>query len=67
MTLLRGAALVAIPIGAVGAVVLFFRAADHRPPVLVVLFILWLLSSFAIIAWAHVVSKRWAVPTQAAL
>ena len=67
MTLLRAAALIAIPVGAVGAVVLFVRAADHPPPVLVVLFILWLLSPFVILGWAHVISKRWAVPTQAAL
>jgi hypothetical protein len=67
MRLLRTAALIAIPIGAAGAVVLFFRAAEHPPLLLVVLFLLWLLSPFAILAWAHAMSRRWAVPTQAAL
>ena len=33
-----------LPVGAVGAVVLFFRAADHPPPLLVVLGLLSLLS-----------------------
>ena len=50
MKLLRAAALIAIPVGAAGAVALFFRAADHPPPLLVVLFILWLLSPFAVLA-----------------
>lgn len=67
MKLLRAAALIAIPVGAVGSMVLFFRAADHPPPLLVVLFILWLLSPFVVLAWAHVISKRWAALTQAAL
>ena len=67
MKRLRAAALIAIPVGAVGAIVFFFRAADHPPPVLVVLFILWLLSPFVILAWAQVVSNRWSPLTQAAL
>jgi hypothetical protein len=67
VTLLRSAALIAIPVGAVGAIALFFRAADHPPPLLVVLFILWLLSPFALLGWACAVSKEWSVPTQAAL
>jgi hypothetical protein len=64
---LRTAALIAVPIGAVGAVALFFRAADHPPAVLVILFILWLLSPFALLGWALARSTRWAVPTQTAL
>jgi hypothetical protein len=67
LRLLRDAALVALPIGAVGAGALFFRAADHPPPILVVLFILWLISPFALLAWMHVAATRWAAPTQAAL
>ena len=67
MTRLRTAALIAIPVGAVGAIVLFFRAADHPPPLLVALFILWLLSPFVLLGWACAVSKKWPVPTQAAL
>lgn len=67
MRLFRAAALIAITVGAAGAVVLFFRAADHPPPLLVVLFILWLLSPFAVLTWAQIASTRWSVPTQTAL
>jgi hypothetical protein len=67
MRLLRTAALIAVPIGAAGAVALFFRAAEHPPALLVVLFILWLLSPFALLGWALARSTRWTVQTQAAL
>ena len=44
MTLLRAAALIAVPIGAVGAVGLFLRVAlaQRTPPLLVVLSIGWI-------------------------
>jgi hypothetical protein len=67
VSLLRAAALIAIPIGAAGSVALFFRAADHPPPILVVLFIAWLISPFALLGWMHVAAKRWAASTQTAL
>lgn len=67
MKRLRGAALIALPVGAVGTVLLFFRAADHPPPLLVVLFILWLLSPFALLGWMHLAATRWTAPTQTAL
>ena len=67
MKLPRTAALVAIPAAAIGAVALFFRAADHPPPLLVVLFILWLISPFALLGWMHVAARRWTASTQTAL
>jgi hypothetical protein len=67
MKLLRGAALIALPVGAVGTVLLFFRASERTPPLLIVLFIVWLLSPFAVLAWAHVRSPRWSAATRAAL
>ena len=48
MKLLRMAALIALPVGAVGTVVLFFRASARTPPLLIVLFLVWLLSPFVI-------------------
>jgi hypothetical protein len=67
MSTLRAAALIAIPIGAAGAVALFFRAADHPPPILVFLFIVWLISPFVLLAFAEARSPRWTMRTQAAL
>ena len=67
MRLLRTTALIAVLVGATGTVVLFFRASEHTPPLLVVLFMIWLLSPFVILGWANVISKRWSVLTQAAL
>lgn len=67
MRLLRTTALIAVLVGAAGTVVLFFRASEHTPPLLVVLFMIWLLSPFVILGWANVISKRWSVLTQAAL
>jgi hypothetical protein len=67
MPTLRAAALTAIPIGAAGAVALFFRAADHPPPILVAGFIVWLISPFVLLALAEARSSRWTVQTQAAL
>lgn len=67
MRRLRLAALIALPAGAIGSVLLFFRAADHPPPLLVVLFILWLVSPFALLGGLHVAAKRWTAPTRTAL
>ncbi len=67
MKILRTLALIALAIGAVGTLVLFFRATDRTPPLLIVLFVGWLLMPFAILAGARVASKRWAATTQAAL
>jgi len=43
------------------------RAGRRTPRFLLVLFVFWVLSPFVALAWAHVVSKRWSVLTQATL
>ena len=65
--MMRTASLVAIAVGAAGAVVFFVRAADHPPPILIVLFIVWLISPFVLLGWMHVASTRWSASTQTAL
>ena len=64
---LRRAALIAIPVGAAGSVALFFRAADHPPPLLVMLFILWLISPFALLGGLRALSSRWTSTTRMTL
>jgi hypothetical protein len=64
---LRTIALVAAMTGALGSVGLMFRASQHPPRVLLVLFTLWVLSPFMVLLWANLVSKRWSAVTRAAL
>ena len=65
--LLHGAARIAALVGAVGSAGLMLRAGRHTPRFLLVIFVFWVLSPFAAVAWAEVVSKRWPVLTRAAL
>ena len=65
--MLRRGAVIAIVFGATGCVALFLRASEHPPPVLVVLFILWLISPFVLLGWMHAASARWASATQTTL
>jgi hypothetical protein len=65
--LLRAVALVAVAAGAVGALGLMLRAGRSTPRLLLALFVVWVLSPFAALAWANMVSKRWSVLTRAAL
>ena len=67
MPLLRAGALIAIPVGAVGSIGLFLAQAQRTPPLVVIGFIVWMLSPFAILAWAHVVSARWPGPARTTL
>ena len=64
--LLRAAALIAVVAGAVGSVGLMLQA-GHPPLFLRVLFAIWVLSPFALLALVETVSKRWSVLTRAAL
>ena len=64
--LLRVAALIAVVAGAAGSIGLMLRA-GHPPLFLRVLFAIWVLSPFAALVLADVVSKRWSVPTRATL
>lgn len=66
--LLRVAALIAVVAGAVGSAGLTLHAGQRNASqVLKMLFVLWVLAPFAALGWANLVSKRWSVPTRAAL
>ncbi|MEK6410571.1 MAG: hypothetical protein AABN34_26905 [Acidobacteriota bacterium] len=65
--LLRALALIAVVAGAGGSLGLMLRAGRSTPRVLLVLFVIWVLSPFVVLAWANMVSKRWSVLTQATL
>jgi hypothetical protein len=69
LALLRAAALVAVLVGAAGSVSLMLHVGrrKHSPRLLLVLFAIWLLSPFAALVLAHVISKRWSVLTRATL
>jgi hypothetical protein len=65
--ILRAVALIATVAGAVGSLGLMLRAGQRTPRFLLVLFIIWVLSPFAALLWANMVSKRWSVVTRATL
>ena len=67
LTGLRFTALIALVVGATGSLGLWIHAAKHPPPLLIVLFVGWVLSPFVVLAIGHVVAKRWAPSTRAAL
>lgn len=64
---LRAVALVAAMVGAVGSVGLMLRAGRNTPRFLLVLFVIWVLSPFVVLAWATIVSPRWSGLTRATL
>jgi len=64
---LRLTALIALVIGAAGSIGLWIHAARHPPPLIIVLFVVWVLSPFVVLGIGHVVAKRWAPGTQSAL
>jgi len=66
--LLHAAALIAVLAGAVGSVGLMLRAGYRNPSrLLLVLFAFWVLSPFLVLVLANMASKRWSIPTRAAL
>jgi hypothetical protein len=65
--LLRALALIALVIGTVGSLVFMFRAGEHSPRLLLILFTIWVLSPFVALFWANTVSKRWPALTRATL
>jgi hypothetical protein len=67
LRLLRAAALVALVVGAAGSLGFMFRAGQHTPRLLLILFTIWVLSPFVVLLWAITVSKRWSVLTRSAL
>ncbi len=64
---LRSISLIALVIGAFGSIGLWIHAAQHPPPLLIVLFVGWVLSPFVVLGIGHVLAKRWAPGTQTAL
>ena len=56
---LRSAALLATVIGAIGSIGLLRHAQQHPPPLLVVLFIIWVFAPFGLLAVANLFSNRW--------
>jgi len=66
--LLRTAALIAVPAGAVGSVGLMLLVGHRNPSgLLIVLFALWVLSPFMALVFANVLSRCWSVPIRATL
>jgi len=65
--LLRTVALIAVVIGAVGSLVLMFRADERTPRFLLVIFVFWVASPFVALAWANLIATRWSALTQATL
>ena len=57
---LHAAARIAVLAGAVGSMGFLLNASAHRPPVLIVLFIVWMVSPFVVLGLADRFSKRWA-------
>jgi hypothetical protein len=64
---LRATSLVALVIGAIGSLGLWIHAAQHPPPLIIALFVVWVLSPFVVLGIAHAVAKCWAPSTQTAL
>lgn len=67
LALLRGAGLVAVLAGPAGSIALLFRASEHPPPLLLALFVIWVLSPFAALGVAHLMSRRWSILTRTML
>jgi hypothetical protein len=65
--LLRAAGLIALFVGPAGSVAFFFYASQHPPLLLIVLFLIWILSPFAVLGAAHLISKRWSNLTRTML
>jgi len=54
-------------IGGVGSVELMLRAGRATPRFLLVIFVFWVLSPFALFALGYMMSKRWSIPARATL
>jgi len=67
LRILRAVSLIVVVVGAVGSLVLMFRAGQRTPRLLLVLFTIWVLSPFAALLWAHIVSRRWSIVTRVTL
>jgi len=65
--ILRAVALSVLLIGATGSLVIMLREGQDTPRFLLILFTIWVLSPFAALFWANMVSKHWSVVVRAAL
>lgn len=65
--ILRAIALITLAVGATGSLVFMFRAGQHTPRLLLVLFTIWVLFPFAVLIWANTVSRRWSALTRITL
>jgi hypothetical protein len=64
---LRGAALITLAGGALGSLALMLQAGQRTPGFLLVIFVFWVLSPFAALAAADLMSKRWSTAIRIAL
>ena len=64
---LRTISLIAVTAGALGSVALMLYAGRTAPPLLLVLFALWVSSPFDALALCHAISSRWPAPMRTAL
>ena len=68
LSVLRTAALIALPAGAAGSIDFMLRAGHRNPSrVLLILFAIWVLSPFVALVFATIVSKDWSVLTRTTL
>jgi hypothetical protein len=68
LSVLRTAALIALPAGAAGSIDFMLRAGHRNPSrVPLILFAIWVLSPFVALLFAIIVSKDWSVLTRAML
>lgn len=56
---LRFTALIAMGVGIVGSIGLFLHAGQRTPRLLLIGMAIWMLSPFAILGWANLISKGW--------
>jgi hypothetical protein len=68
LSVLRTAALVALPAGAAGSIGFMLRAGHRNPSrILLILFAIWVLSPFVALVFATIISKDWSVLTRTTL
>ena len=59
LAVLRSAALAAVVFGAIGSIGLLRHAQQHPPPLLAVLFVIWVFVPFGLLGLANLLSARW--------
>ena len=67
LRVLRVSAMIGLLVGATGSFGLMLYKGRNAPRLLIVLFAIWVLSPFAVLALAHAASKRWSILTRAIL